>query len=103
MATKLASDDLASAYIGAEMGGARIPGASAIATISEMSSLQPRPAIQVAPVVFVIQTAVPVALAPILFNESFASTPGGGVPLGVSLAVVVAGGRCWRARRCCWR
>ena len=53
--------------------------------------LQSRPAIQVAPVVFVIQTAVPVALAPILFNESFAATPGGGVPLGFSLALVVAG------------
>ncbi len=92
VATKLASDDLANAYIGAAIGwGLATGGASAIATLSEMSSLQSRPAIQVAPVVFVIQTAVPVALAPILFNESFATTPGGGVPLGISLAVVVAG------------
>ncbi len=92
VATKLASDDLASAYIGAAIAwGLATGGASAIATLSEMSSLQSRPAIQVAPVVFVIQTAVPVALAPILFNESFAATPGGGVPLGFSLALVVAG------------
>jgi hypothetical protein len=92
VATKLASDDLANAYIGLAIGwGLATGGASAIATLSEMSSLQSRPAIQVAPVVFVIQTAVPVALAPILFNESFATTPGGGVPLAISLAVVVAG------------
>ena len=92
VATKLASDDLANAYIGAAIAwGLATGGASAIATLSEMSSLQSRPAIQVAPVVFVIQTAVPVALAPILFNESFAATPGGGVPLGFSLALVVAG------------
>lgn len=92
VATKLASDDLLFGYIGAAIGwGLATGGASAVATLSEMSSLQRRPAIQVAPVVFVIQTAVPVALAPILFNESFASTPGGGVPLGVALALVVIG------------
>ncbi len=91
VATKLASDDLAHAYIGAAIAwGLATGGASAIATLSEMSSLQSRPAIQVAPVVFVIQTAVPVALAPILFNESFSTTPGGGVPLALSLALVVA-------------
>jgi hypothetical protein len=92
VATKLASDDLLYGYIGAAIGwGLATGGASAVATLSEMSSLQRRPAIQVAPVVFVIQTAVPVALAPILFNESFAATPAGGVPLGISLALVVVG------------
>lgn len=92
VSTKLASDDLAHAYIGAAIAwGLATGGASAIATLSEMSSLQSRPAIQVAPVVFVIQTAVPVALAPILFDESFSTTPGGGVPLALSLALVVAG------------
>jgi hypothetical protein len=92
VATKLASDDLAHAYLGAAVGwGLATGGASAIATLSEMSSLQRRPAIQVAPVVFVIQTAVPVALAPVLFNESFAATPLGGVPLAISLALVVIG------------
>ncbi len=92
VATKLASDDLLYGYIGAAIAwGIATGGASAVATLSEMSSLQRRPAIQVAPVVFVIQTAVPVALAPILFNESFASTPAGGIPLGISLALVVVG------------
>jgi hypothetical protein len=92
IATKLAYLDLHNAYIGAAIGwGLATGGASAVATLSEMSSLQRRPAIQVAPVVFVIQTAVPVALAPILFFESFASTPLSGVPLGFSLALVLAG------------
>lgn len=92
VATKLTSDDLLYGYIGAAIGwGLATGGASAVATLSEMSSLQRRPAIQVAPVVFVIQTAVPVALAPILFNESFAATPASGVPLGISLALVVVG------------
>jgi hypothetical protein len=92
VATKLAYLDLHNAYIGAAIGWSLATGgASAVATLSEMSSLQRRPAIQVAPVVFTIQTAVPVALAPILFYESFASTPLSGVPLGVSLALVLAG------------
>jgi hypothetical protein len=92
VATKLASDDLAHAYLIAAVGwGLATGGASAIATLSEMSSLQRRPAIQVAPVVFVIQTAVPVALAPVLFSESFSATPASGVPLALSLALVVIG------------
>ena len=64
---------------------------SGVGVLSEMSSLQSRPAIQVAPVVFVTQTVVPVVLAPLLLGESFASTPLGGVPLVASLALLVAG------------
>ena len=56
-----------------------------------MSALQERPAIQVAPVVFVTQTVVPVVLAPLLFGERFSATPLGGVPLALSLALLVAG------------
>jgi hypothetical protein len=92
VATKLASDDLAHGYLlVAAAWGLSTAGASAIAALSEMSALQSRPAIQVAPVVFVTQTIVPVILAPLLFGESFASTPYGGVPLVAALALVVAG------------
>ncbi len=56
-----------------------------------MSALQSRPAIQVAPVVFVMQTAVPVALAPVLLGEHFTETPLGGVALAVSLLVLLGG------------
>src|SRR6202030_1977641 len=56
-----------------------------------MSALQSRPAIQVAPVVFVTQTVIPVVLAPLLLGERFTATPLGGVPLAMSLALLVAG------------
>jgi hypothetical protein len=92
VATKLASDDLARGLLlGAAAWGLSTAAASAVAALSEMSALQSRPAIQVAPVVFVTQTVVPVLLAPLLFAESFAATPLGGVPLAASLAVVIAG------------
>ena len=58
--------------------------ASGVGVLSEMSALQSRPAIQVAPVVFVTQTVVPVVLAPLLFGERFSATPLGGVPLRVA-------------------
>ena len=92
VATKLASDDLSKHHlIVAALWGLSTAAASAVGVLSEMSALQSRPAIQVAPVVFVTQTVVPVALAPVLFGERFGATPLGGVPLGVSLAVLIAG------------
>jgi hypothetical protein len=73
VATKLASDDLASHHL--------LPAAAwALST-----------AIQVAPLVFVTQTLIPVVLAPLLLGESFSATPLGGLPLGLSLALLIAG------------
>jgi hypothetical protein len=92
VATKLASDDLARGSLAlAAAWGLSTAGASAVGALSEMSALQMRPAILVAPVVFVTQTVVPVLLAPLLLGESFSSTPLGGVPLTISLAVLVVG------------
>jgi drug/metabolite transporter (DMT)-like permease len=92
VATKLASDDLARGHVAVALAwGLSTAAASAIAVLSEMSALQDRPAIQVAPVVFVTQTVIPIVLAPLLFGESFANTPLGGVPLSASLALLVAG------------
>jgi drug/metabolite transporter (DMT)-like permease len=92
VATKLASDDLAQGHlVAAAAWGLSTAAASGVGVLSEMSALQSRPAIQVAPVVFVTQTLVPVVLAPILLGESFAATPLGGVPLVASLALLVAG------------
>jgi hypothetical protein len=65
--------------------------ASIVGLLSEMSALQSRPAIQVAPVVFVTQTLVPVVLAPLLLGERFSDTPFGGVPLTLSLALLIGG------------
>jgi hypothetical protein len=92
VATKLASDDLARGHIlVAAAWGLSTAAASAVAVLSEMSALQSRPAIQVAPVVFVTQTVVPVVLAPLLFGERFSATPLGGIPLAISLTVLIAG------------
>src|SRR5437588_333440 len=92
VATKLASDDLAQGHLlPAAAWALSTAAASGVGVLSEMSALQARPAIQVAPVVFVTQTVVPVALAPLLLGESFARTPLGGVPLACSLALLVVG------------
>jgi hypothetical protein len=92
IATKLASDDLSHGYFAVAVAwGLATAAASAVGVLSESSSLQARPAIQVAPVVFVTQTIVPVAFAPVLFGERFSDTPLSGVPLGLSLALLVAG------------
>jgi hypothetical protein len=92
VATKLASDDLSSGHLlPAALWALATGAASGVGVLSEMSSLQSRPAIQVAPVVFVTQTVIPVILAPTILGEHFTSTPGGGVPLGASVALLIAG------------
>jgi hypothetical protein len=92
IATKLAADDLHTSHtLPALLWALSTIVASIVGLLSEMSALQSRPAIQVAPVVFVTQTLVPVVLAPLLLGESFAATPAGGVPLGCSLALLIGG------------
>jgi drug/metabolite transporter (DMT)-like permease len=92
VATKLASDSLSQGHLLAAAGWTLATGAaSGVGVLSEMSALQSRPAIQVAPVVFVTQTVIPVALAPVLLGERFTATPLGGIPLGMSLALLVSG------------
>jgi drug/metabolite transporter (DMT)-like permease len=92
VATKLAADDLAQGHLlAAAAWGLTTAAGSALGLLSEASALQSRPAIQVAPVVFVTQTIVPVALAPLLFGERFSDTPLGGVPLVFSLVALLAG------------
>ena len=92
VATKLASDDLSQGRLGLAIAwGLSTAVASGVGVVSEMSALQARPAIQVAPVVFVTQTVVPVVLAPLLFGERFSDTPLNGIPLAISLAVLIGG------------
>jgi hypothetical protein len=92
IATKLASDDLSNGHVGLAIAwGLSTALASGVGVLSEMSALQERPAIQVAPVVFVTQTVIPIVVAPLLFGESFADTPWGGVPLSASLALLIVG------------
>jgi hypothetical protein len=92
VATKLASDDLAQGQLAvAVLWGLATGAASGVGVLSEMSALQSRAAIQVAPVVFVTQTVIPIVLAPILLGEHFSDTPLGGVPLTLSLVLLVGG------------
>ena len=92
VATKLASDDLSGGHLLVAVAWAASTAlASGVGTLSEMSSLQSRPAIQVAPVVFVTQTVVPIVLAPTLLGEHFTDSPLGGLPLGASLLLLLVG------------
>jgi hypothetical protein len=56
-----------------------------------MSALQHRPATHVAPTMFAVQVLVPVVLAPLIFDETWGSTPLGGALLVCSIAVAVLG------------
>lgn len=92
VATKLASDDLSGHHLlAAGLWALGTAAASGVGVLSEMSALQSRPAIQVAPVVFVTQTVIPVVLAPLLLGERFSATPLGGAPLIASLLALVTG------------
>lgn len=92
LSSKLLSDHLlAHAWLAALGWVAVTAVAGLIGLLSEMSSLQRRPATQVAPIVFVIQMVVPVMLAPLLGSESWESTPLGGGAIAIFLLVVAAG------------
>ena len=92
IATKLLADAASRGHWLAVIGWALASGAgSGAAMLCEMSALQVRPAIQVAPVVFVVQTLLPILAAPLLLHESFIGTPLSGIPLLGCLAVLLAG------------
>ena len=65
--------------------------AALVGLTCEMSALQKRPAILVAPVVFVVQTVVPIGLAPLVVKASFVQSPLHGIPLLVCLGVLLVG------------
>jgi branched-subunit amino acid transport protein AzlD len=92
VATALTADALQAGHTATAIAwGLSTAAASGLGVLSEMSALQARPAIQVAPVVFVTQTVIPVMLAPLVLGERFTATPLGGIPLALSLALLVAG------------
>jgi hypothetical protein len=92
IASKLLTDELAGgALIVAIAWLATAAASEGLALLSEMSALQRRPATHVAPVMFAVQVLVPVLLAPLIFGESWGSTPLGGTVLAASIAVAVAG------------
>lgn len=92
IASKLLTDELAAgALIVAVAWLATAAASEGLALLSEMSALQRRPATHVAPVMFAVQVLVPVLLAPLIFGESWATTPLGGVALVGFMAIAIAG------------
>ena len=92
IASKLLTDELAAgAVLVAVLWLATAAVSEGLALLSEMSALQRRPATHVAPVMFAVQVLVPVVMAPLIFGESWAGTPGGGTALVAFMAVAVGG------------
>jgi drug/metabolite transporter (DMT)-like permease len=92
IASKLLTDELSAGSVAVAVVWLATAAASeGIALLSEMSALGQRPATRVAPVMFAVQVVVPVILAPLIFEESWSGTPGGGVALVVAILLVLAG------------
>jgi len=92
IASKLLTDQLAvGTLFVAALWLATAAASEGLALLSEMSALQRRPATQMAPMMFAVQVLVPVVLAPLIFDESWAGTPLGGAALVGFIALAVAG------------
>ena len=92
IASKLLTDELAvGAVLVAFAWLATAIASEGLALLSEMSALQARPATHVAPVMFAVQVLVPVLLAPLIFGESWGTTPAGGGALVAFMALAVSG------------
>jgi hypothetical protein len=92
IASKLLTDELAAGTVVVGLAWlATVAASEGSALLSEMSAMQRRPATHVAPTMFAVQVLVPVVLAPLIFQESWGSTPLGGAVLVASMAIAVAG------------
>jgi drug/metabolite transporter (DMT)-like permease len=92
IASKLLTDELSDgSLLVAVVWLATAAASEAIALLSEMSALGRRPATRVAPVMFAVQVVVPVILAPLIFEESWSDTPGGGAGLVVAILLILSG------------
>lgn len=92
IASKLLTDELsAGSLIVAAVWLATAAASEGLALLSEMSALGRMPATRVAPVMFAVQVVIPVILAPLIFEESWSGTPGGGAGLVVAILLVLVG------------
>ena len=92
IASKLLTDELsAGSLLVAAIWLATAAASEGIALLSEMSALGRRPATRVAPVMFAVQVVVPVILAPLIFEESWSETPGGGTALVAAILLILVG------------
>lgn len=91
VSSKLLVDDLSKGVVVGVLLWAVGTAALALAgLVSEMSALQRTPATQVGPMVFGVQTSIPVMLAPLLGGESWGETPLHGVVIVLAVALVAA-------------
>ncbi|WP_320669407.1 hypothetical protein [Patulibacter defluvii] len=72
--------------------GAATAAAAGIGFLVDMTALQRFAATRVAPPMFVLETAIPVACAPFLLHETWGDTPGGGSLVVLGLLLVLIGG-----------
>ena len=92
IASKLLTDEISTgSVVVAAIWLATAAGSEGLALLSEMSALGRRPATRVAPVMFAVQVVVPVILAPLIFEESWSDTPGGGAGLVAAILLILAG------------
>jgi drug/metabolite transporter (DMT)-like permease len=92
IASKLLTDELSTGSIlVAAVWLATAAASEGIALLSEMTALGRRPATRVAPVMLAVQVVVPVILAPLIFEESWSGTPGGGAALTAAVVLALAG------------
>jgi drug/metabolite transporter (DMT)-like permease len=84
---KLAADAIAEGDIPRLVGAVVVAAIGALTgTVTEQTALQRRPATQVAPIIFVIELLVPVALAVLVVGESW---DGSVLPITLAIAVIV--------------
>jgi drug/metabolite transporter (DMT)-like permease len=91
LATKLVADDYARSLLVAGGWFACATAAAAVGTTSEMTAFQTRPATRVAPIIFVLDTVLPVLIAPWLFRERWSADGEVVAVLAGSLALVALG------------
>jgi drug/metabolite transporter (DMT)-like permease len=92
LSTKFVADAAGAHHWAAAAGWMLATGlSSGVALLSEMTALQRRAATHVAPLVFVVQVAIPVLAAPLLTGESWAHAPLGPAGIVAGLAVVIGG------------
>jgi drug/metabolite transporter (DMT)-like permease len=92
IASKLLTDELSTgSLVVAAVWLGTAAASEGLALLSEMSALGRMPATRVAPVMFAVQVVVPVILAPLIFEESWSGTPGGGAALVVAMLLVLGG------------
>lgn len=87
----LAADISSRTWLAAAGWGALVAAVAGVGLIDEMGAMQRMAVARVAVPIFVIQTALPVALAPAVAGESWTHTPGGGAGIVVALVVCTAG------------